>query len=347
MKNLIQSLLIVLLSIISFCVFYYIVFIDSQKLSISSVFIEVGVSLILSIEAHEFGHYIVGKYYKYSLLSLIVLGIKITKTLNNEKKYKLEFSPEWLLSGTVVFDYQKEITSEDSLSIFYEKFRYISLGGPAISLFIIIMSLVFYSISIITYPMLLIILLINSMILVGGCFSNSTEINDIDLFFKVSKYKNNLFYWICFNNNISNNTFILDKKEILAEELISKKTISAFEMMFMCNTIWEMYDNGKLNVKINLKLCQSYKEIKCSNIYYYYLIISILVIINYTINKEKAIELYNYIQNKPRILFVLKEKSSGVSYFILLMENIICNKQELIEDSLILKARNKIGLDFN
>ncbi|MFA9377908.1 MAG: hypothetical protein ACERKZ_14300 [Lachnotalea sp.] len=344
MKNLMSSLLAVCFCIISFCTFYYIIFLNSKKLNINNVIIQAGLCLVICIGLHESGHYIVGKYYKYSLLCVRVLGLQIRKTENLGRRYKVNFSLEWLVSGNVVFDYQKELNSEDSLDSFYERLRYILIGGPIVSALIIIVSLGCYLFLIIKDTTFLIILLINSMILVSGYFSNSHEINDIDAFFNISMYKDKLFYWICFNNNVSKNKYILDKKEILVWKLINNKQINVFEMMFICNTIWDMYEKDMINEKVNLKLCHAYKTIECSNIYYYYLMISMLVIINYKLNREKSIELYHYIQNRPQILFVLKEKSSGVSYFIYLMENTICNKSYIIKDSLIIKARKKIGL---
>lgn len=85
------------------------------------------------------------------------------------------------------------------------------------------------------------------------------------------------------------------------------------------------------------------EEIKCVNIYWYYVFLCIIVICDAQCSSSRTKKLYIDIERNEFVLNVLKQNTSGVAYFVLEMENIY-EKRHTISLEIYEQGMRKIGI---
>ncbi|MFP3156394.1 hypothetical protein LQZ18_18605 [Lachnospiraceae bacterium ZAX-1] len=233
---------------------------------------------------------------------------------------------------------------------FYRKYKFMIAGGPIATGCLLLLSVLCYCLSWIGLTVMLSLVMINAGILAACCMSNDSEVNDIDLLLHYNEYKDLLLMLIWCNGSggYGRSDFLVQKRREIIDQIISKGTADAYESIFLCNTIWDIYEQGmvqKERAMIDL-LTSHCNKIKCKNNYWHYIMLCMLSIVNYDFHSENVSKIYNMIHDNQGILSVLKEDSSGVSYFVAVMENKMKGEKILVKQKLCKRARRKIGLEF-
>lgn len=337
--------LVFLFALMVFCLNYNLITNKDESVDLYKFIIDIVVAYYVSIAMHEGAHFMAAKYYGYKLLVLRTLGLQIL--IGDSKKIKIDFRPQWFFGANVLFDFMEPIDSEQEMERFFHRYKRIICAGPCCSVLILLISAIMYSGNVLSIICWKELILVNSMILMSGYVSGKTEVNDLDLFFRFEKYKEFLFLWLCLNKGRQKESvYILNEKKLKAHKVAKGNYIDVYENIYLCNYLWTMYETKEWDIKLLQQLNNKYSEYTYENKYYYYTLLCILVLCNDQIGLQRKFEIFEYIYENDIVVYVLKQNTSGVSYFVSEMENVMFKRKKGIDNKLYRLARRRIGLDL-